>query len=546
MKTLSIGLQHFKDIIENNKIYVDKTNLIFELLNENKSFYFLSRPRRFGKSLLITTIYEIFKGNKELFKEYFIYDKWKFEEYPIILIDFNKIVTRNTSLDEGISYYLTDYAKEYEIILKSVDYAYQFGELIKSLKEKYKKDVIVLIDEYDKPIVNSLENLEEAKLHRDILKPFYSNLKAYSEHIKFCLITGVSKFSKVSIFSDLNHLIDLTIDKKYSTICGYTKEEIVNNYDDWLNLFAKEEKITKDELLEEIKRWYNGYSWDLVNYVYNPFSLLNAFQKTSFQNYWFETGTPTFLLDLIKTELKQEVSLFDFQTLDNLSTNRDLLGKFDIENLGLIDVLFQTGYLTLKDYDKENEEYILGFPNYEVKSAFIHNLLQYLTKTQAGITSYLLKNIKNSLKTKNIKLFIQSLKSLFASIPHNMFLEKEERYYQTVIYTVLQIIGINIDCEVETNIGRIDAVIKTNDFIYIIEFKANTTERKAIKQIIEKKYYEKYLSQIQNNSDVETLHCNVSTKANNINNKQITLMGIYFDKSIKNIVDFENIDLEEI
>ncbi len=524
MKTLSLGLQHFKDIIENNKIYVDKTHIILELLNKGKSFYFLSRPRRFGKSLLITTLYEIFKGNKELFKECFIYDKRKFEEYPVILIDFNKVHIKDYGLEKALCNYLNDLYKNYDLPINSEKSSTKFDILIRLLKEKYKKDVVVLIDEYDKPIVNSLENLEEAKLNRDILKPFYSNLKAYSEHIKFCLITGVTKFSKVSIFSDLNHLRDITLSEKYSTICGYTKEEIVNNYDDWLELFAQKEKITKDELLEEIKRWYNGYSWDLNNYVYNPFSLLNALQESKFNNYWFETGTPTFLLDLIKTELKQEVSLFDFQTLDNLSTNRDLLGKFDIENLGLIDVLFQTGYLTLKSYDKKFNEYILGFPNYEVKSAFTKNLLQYLTKTQAGITSYLLKNIVISLENKNIKLFIQSLKSLFASISHNMFLEKEERYYQTIIYTALQIVGINIDCEVETNIGRIDSVIKTDDFIYIIEFKANTTERKAIKQIIEKKYYEKYLSQ----------------------NKKIILMGIYFDKSIRNIIDFENTDLEEI
>ncbi|MBN2695759.1 AAA family ATPase [bacterium] len=524
MKTLSIGLQHFKDIVENNKIYVDKTDIILELLKEEKSFYFLSRPRRFGKSLLITTLYEIFKGNKELFKGYFIYDKWRFEEYPIIYISFLGVNYKEKTISNGLIDKLKEIAKEYDIVLEKQYLKDVFIELINKLNEKYKKEVVILIDEYDKPIIDYLNNIEQAKENRDDLKSFYIVLKEMSNKIKFCLITGVTKFSKVSIFSDLNHLTDLTIDDRYSTICGYTKEEIVNNYDDWLELFAKKEKVTKDELLEEIKKWYNGYSWDLVNYVYNPFSLLNAFQKKSFENYWFETGTPTFLLDLIKTELKQEVSLFDFQTLDNISTNKNLLGKFDIENLGLIDVLFQTGYLTLKNYDKKFNEYSLGFPNKEVKDSFMNNLIQYLTKTQAGITSYLLKTITISLEKKDITQLIQSLKSLFASIPHNMFLEKEERYYQTIIYTALQIVGINIDCEVETNIGRVDAVIKTDNYIYIIEFKANTKERKAIEQIIDKKYYEKYLSQ----------------------KKHIVLMGIYFDKSIRNIIDFEEMDIKQL
>ncbi len=525
MKSLSINLQYFKQIIENNSIYVDKTHLIHQLLSEKKTgFYFLSRPRRFGKSILITTLFELFKGSKELFKNSFIYDKWEFEEYPVIHISFLGVEYKDKSLTEGLIDKLKQISKKYDILLETQYPKELFIELISKLKEKYNKDVVVLIDEYDKPVIDYLNNSKAAKTNQDILKNFYIVLKEMSDNLKFVFITGISKFSNVSIFGDMNHFTDLTIDDKYSTICGYTKDEIINNYDDRLEIFAQKEQITKDELIERINNHYNGYTWDLKNYVYNPFSLLNTFQKNTFDNYWFESGTPTFLLDLIKTELKQEVSLFDFQTLDNLSINRDLLGNFDVENFGLVDILFQTGYLTLKGYNKEFNEYILGFPNYEVKSAFSENLLQYLTKTQTGITSYLLKNIIISLKKKAINLFVQSFKSLFASIPYNMFSEKEERYYQTIIYTVLQIIGLNIDCEIEIIAAKTDAVIDVNNHIYVIEFKVNPKDRKAIKQIINKKYYEKYM----------------------LENKTITLLGIYFCKDKRNIVDIEEIDLFEI
>ncbi|MBN2695603.1 AAA family ATPase, partial [bacterium] len=253
-KSLSIGIQTFSQLVDGNYVYADKTELIYKLLTQQKEgFYFLSRPRRFGKTLLITTLFEIFKGNRELFKGYFIYDKWGFDEYPVIHIDFNKIVMKNIELSGAIFDYIKDYSeKKYGISLEKTNYSSVFSELIEKLKERYKKDVVVLIDEYDKAIVNYLEEMELAKEHRDILKSFYSNLKAYSGDIKFCLLTGVSKFSKVSVFSDLNHLKDLTLMDQYSTICGYTKEEIEINYSDYLDDFAKSENITKEELLEEI------------------------------------------------------------------------------------------------------------------------------------------------------------------------------------------------------------------------------------------------------------------------------------------------------
>ncbi len=506
MKKLPIGRQEFSGLINDNCIYVDKTECIFKLLDQK--YYFLSRPRRFGKSLLLNTIKEIFLGNKELFKGLWIYDKIDWVVHPVIKISFSNIDYKNLGLSKAINNELDIIAKRNNIQFEAKTIGSKFRELIERISVKEK--VVVLIDEYDKPIIDYLEDLDKAEENRDILKSFYSVIKDADQYIRFFFITGVSKFSKVSIFSDLNNLDDITLDKNYETLLGWTQQEIDDYFPEHISKVQEMYADYYTDIKPVIKEWYNGYSWDGKNSVYNPVSLLNLFSKEVFNNYWFATGTPTFLTKKIKNE---HYTAFD---IENRVINISLLDKYDLKNMSLLPLLFQTGYLTIKKQDIFHNTITLDYPNKEVADSFSTHILSELTIGRLDKTDMLLVDIVSSFTNNNIEKFIGYINTLFKNIPYTI-IEEKEKYFHSIFYMVMRLVGFKIESEVLTIDGRIDSVVKNNDRIYIIEFKINQNAEEAINQIKEKGYAVKYSG----------------------DKRPKTLLGINFNTETKRVDDYE-------
>lgn len=505
MKKLPIGKQDFATLISNDYIYVDKTEIIYKLITTGSS-YFFSRPRRFGKSLTLSTLKEIFSGNKDSFKGLWIYDKIDWKKYPIIHLDFSLIDTRQKTLDKALSDALTDISDSYKLVLKDDTLKAKFDDLINQMSVQ--GQVVILIDEYDKPIIDFIEDIPKAEENRDVLKNFYSVLKGNDANIKFLFITGVSKFSKVSIFSDLNHLDDITLTNAYSTLAGYTETELDFYFPEYLKLADDELSKYIDNVRLAIKNWYNGYSWNGKNFVYNPFSLLCFFANFRFEDFWFKTGTPTFLMKLIKEKYKR-VDKFENLWMDGIAFD-----KYDISNLDLLPLLVQTGYLTIKSVDPIKNKYLLSYPNNEVRKSFEIYLLSALAEKPFDINSSLLNDVTAALQNNDIDKFINLLKTLFKGITYPL-IEEKESYYHSIFYLVIKLLGFDIETKILTSDGRIDAVIKMETHIYIIEFKLGTAQ-KAIDQIKEKQYHLKYEA----------------------DKKELVLLGIGFNVKKKNIGDY--------
>jgi len=493
MQQLPIGIQTFRKIREENLLYIDKTKEIKELI-ESGNYYFISRPRRFGKSLLISTLAEVFRGNKDLFKGLYIYDKIEWNEYPVIMISFASITYRQTKevFYSEIIEKLKQIAEGYGIKLSGTSIVLAFNQLIKELSKINK--VVILIDEYDKPIIDFITDIEKAKENREVLREFYSIIKDNDQYIKFCLLTGVSKFSKVSVLSGLNNLKDITLNERFSTICGLTQEEVDKYFEDRMGWISEKLKLTKEELREKIKEWYNGYSWDGEKRVYNPFSILNFYEDGQFNNYWFSTGTPTFLIEKFKE------SNTVIEEIKEFNTGGLFFDSFDIETVDYRVLLFQTGYLTIKSFDIQNSIYTISYPNKEVKDAFLSYITTTFTTKTAGDIDYTSKAIRISLMQSDYNKFFDLLKSLFNSIPYQLHINLEA-YYHSLFYLIMELSGINIIGERSTAKGRIDGVIEFNDKIYIIEFKYLSENKEvesvlnnAIKQIKTKEYYIPYIN----------------------------------------------------
>jgi hypothetical protein len=483
MKKLPIGIQTYKEIINGNYLYIDKTQHAFNLI-DNYKYAFLSRPRRFGKSLFLDTLDEIFSGNKKLFKNTYIYDKWDWEDkYPVVRISFsgsNNVKELLNNINNNID---NNYNKHnLNINLKSDDYAVKFNKLIKEIKNLYNKNVVILIDEYDKGILDVIDNTEEATKCKDILKRFYTQIKDNDQYIKFCFLTGVSKFSKVSIFSGLNNLEDISLTPKFGDICGYTQYDIETTFKEHL----------KSVDFKKLKKRYNGYNF-LGERVYNPFDILLFIRNDfNYRNYWFETGTPTFLIDCIKKQKKF------LPHIKNRLAESKTLNSFDIKNINIESLLFQTGYLTIKDLIKKRDKefYTLEFPNFEVKQSFNDYLLNYYT--ESGSNELVVDNLFEVFETSNLESLKETIQQIFASIAYNNFTKNEianyEGFYASVFYTYLSALGFDLIPEDVTNKGRIDLTLKTDNITFLFEFKTNNED--PLKQIKEKKYYEKYTGDI--------------------------------------------------
>ncbi len=478
MKKLGIGIQSFSKLIIEGFLYVDKTQLIYQLVT-SAGYFFLSRPRRFGKSLLISTLKELFSGNRELFRDTWIYNKMDWPAHPVIHIDFSQIQYRELGLETALRRYLDQLAREMGLNLENPAYSGKLVDMVKELSQKAK--VVLLIDEYDKPIIDYLTDIEQAETNRDILKNFYSGIKGLDDYLRFVFVTGVSKFSKVSIFSDLNNLEDLTLFRGVSQLLGYTETELETYFGGYLKRLAKESGLSSEALLDKIRQWYNGYSWDGRQFVYNPFSILNLFRQMEFRNFWFTTGTPTFLVETIRDQR------IDVEKLSRLAVSQAFFDKFELRRLDIYSLLYQTGYLTIKEHDAAAGRYYLSYPNEEVRISLLNNLLEVFSHRVQSETGAMVFSMEDALEGGAVEGFITQLRSLFASIPYQIFIEHLEYYYQSVIYIALKLVGVRLACEVQTHKGRIDAVIETKQRIYVIEFKMGSAEE-ALKQIEEKGY----------------------------------------------------------
>ncbi|QEN05553.1 hypothetical protein EW093_12780 [Thiospirochaeta perfilievii] len=517
MKNLPIGISNLSMIIENDLVYVDKTETAFKLIKSPGRF-FLSRPRRFGKSLFLDTLKEIFEGNKDLFKGLFIYDNWDWDKkYPVIKIDFAGGSVKNSKdLNNKIQANINHYKNLYNIQLNETGISNQFNELIFKIQDKFSSKVVILIDEYDKPLLDNIENPEMAMEIREGLKNFYSVIKEQDTNIQFVFLTGVSKFSKVNIFSGINNLEDITLNKDYATICGYTQND--------LEVYFKEHLEGVDR--ELLKNWYNGYNFlgnGYASAVYNPFDILLFLSNgKTYRNYWFETGTPTFLIKLFQ---KNNYFLPD---LNDIEVGEEILSSFDIDNIEPTTLLFQSGYLTIKEVTTVmgRLKFKLQFPNFEVKTSFNEYLIN-------GYTFYTTQKMKleesiyNSLQSGSFDTLEKTISRIFAGIPYRNFTKNKmyeyEGYYASVLYAFFSAINCHVIPEDITNHGQVDMTIKLGDTICVMEIKTTTnfepnSQNLALKQIQDMDYAKKYLG---------------------ITNTSVYELGLVFDMDKRNLVQFD-------
>ena len=482
-----IGIQDFEKLRTNGYSYVDKSRFVYKLATEGE-YYFLCRPRRFGKSLFLSTLEAYFQGKKELFEGLAIYDletDWK--KYPIFHIDLNTANFREKdSLYTVLNDYLTTWECKYGTRESEATLALRFKGVIARAAEKEGCGVVILIDEYDKPILQTLRDPELQAEHRAQLKAFYSVLKTQDRYIKFAFLTGVTKFGKVSVFSDLNNLTDISMDHRYISICGMTEKELLTNFKEGISELAEANGDTEEATIAKLKARYDGYHFEENTVgIYNPFSVLNTLSRLRYKNYWFETGTPTFLVDLLKMHnyrlpdmTKERVSDDVINSVDSLSTNP-------------IPVIYQSGYLTIKGYDERFKKYLLGFPNREVEEGFLNFLLPLYTS--AGNNSpFLVDEFVQDVESGNPERFMQRMKAFFADTSYQV-VGNAELYFQNAMYLVFKIMGFYTQVERPTSDGRIDAIIQTPNYIYVIECKLDRTADEAIKQIENNGYAEPFL-----------------------------------------------------
>ena len=488
-KIYPIGIQNFEKLRLGGYFYIDKTALIYKMVKTG-SYYFLSRPRRFGKSLLISTLEAYFQGKKELFEGLAmekLEKEWR--RHPILHMDLNigKYDTPD-SLDRILNKALTDWEAIYGTGAAETTLALRFAGIIKRAYEQTGERVVILVDEYDKPMLQAINN-EALQAHfRDTLKPFYGVLKTMDGCIRFGMLTGVTKFGKVSVFSDLNNLDDISMWDEYVGLCGISEQELYDYLTPEMHEFAAAQQMDYEKFCSELRECYDGYHFveDSIG-IYNPFSLLNAFKRNKFGSYWFETGTPTYLVELLKKHH------YNLERMTHEETSADVLNSIDSTSSNPVPVIYQSGYLTIKDYDSRFGIYKLGFPNLEVEEGFVKYLLPFYTSVSAPKTPFEIGRFVREVENGDYDAFFRRLQSFFADTPYEVIAgQKPERdtelHYQNVLFIVFRLIGLYAKVEYHTSNGRIDLVVQTDRYIYIMEFKLNGSAEDALRQIDEKRY----------------------------------------------------------
>ena len=489
LKNLPIGIQDFEKLRKENYLYVDKTALMHRLVSTG-SYYFLSRPRRFGKSLLISTLKAYFLGKKDLFKGLAVEQlEQKWTVHPVLHLDLNTAKYKEPGkLDMVLNNALSQWEEIYGARPNEADFGMRFEGIIQRAYEKTGELVVVLVDEYDKPLLETIGNEALQDDYRSTLKSFYGALKSKDGCIKFAMLTGVTKFGKVSVFRDLNNLNDISLDNDYYNICGITEEELKGVFEPYVNRLAEARKMTQSEAYSELKRNYDGYHFtEETPGIYNPFSLLNALQKRTFGSYWFETGTPSYLVELMQD---QDMKLWN---ITKKLVSSDVLNSVDIATTEPISVIFQSGYLTIKGYKNEYDGYLLGFPNEEVKRGFLRYLIPRYTSVRPSDTAFEIESFVEEVKGGDISSFMTRLESFFANTPYDL-IKDTENHYQNVLFILCNLCGLYTKAEFHTSNGRVDMTIETPDYVYVFEFKYNGTAEEAMAQIKEKNYAQPFLA----------------------------------------------------
>lgn len=488
MQKLTSSIYTFEKLIENNFLYVDKTEYIWRLIDSAPAMYFMSRPRRFGKSLTVSTLEAVFSGKKELFKGLAIYNKsYDWKKYPVIHLDMGNCNAKNAEeLEAFLNDKLTECSEKTETSLQGESITTRFASLIRELATQ--DSVVILVDEYDKPILNNIGN-PELKEMLFVLKGFYSTIKTCEQQEHFVFVTGVSKFCHVSLFSDLNNLTDITMNADYATMLGYTQREFETNFAEWISAAESRQQLPHEAYLREIKNWYNGYRFEeQAETVYNPVSLASFFSDGfKFKNYWFSTGTPSFLLELIKKKN------FDFEDALTRPVSGIAFAAYEVDRIEPLALLLQTGYLTIKSsfVDFGATFYHLDFPNFEVRSAFDTYLLNAYTSITKDELEGIAVGLARHVRSGNTEGIMKDFKTFLAAIPYDIQLSNE-KYYQTIFFLLFLMLGVYIEAESRTNDGRIDAVAMCGEWIYLFEFKINRNAECALDQIKEKEYFQKY------------------------------------------------------
>ena len=491
MMKLPIGIQDFEGLRNDGYLYLDKTPLIWKMVNEGK-YYFLSRPRRFGKSLLLSTIQVFFEGKKQYFDGtvgnplFIATDEsvdWEWDTYPIMHLDLN---TQKYDSPEALENMLDEFLCSQESLYGKRESERGFGLRFQGVLERaYKqtgKRVVILIDEYDKPLLQAIGNKELQDEYRATLKAFYGALKSKDGCIRFAFLTGVTKFGKVSVFSDMNNLDDISMDWRYHDICGVKESDLHATLRPAVELLAERNRMSYDDCIAKLRSLYDGYHFcEDVAGMYNPFSVLNTLNKSKFGSYWFETGTPTYLATLLV--------LHDYNLEDMAQTkvDGDVLNSVDSESTNPIPVIYQSGYLTIKDYDEEFKQYKLGFPNKEVEEGFIKFLIPFYLTHKKESTAFDISQYVQDLRQGNVEQFILRIKSLFADTPYEL-IKDLENHYQNQVWLLHKLLGIYVQAEYHTSFGRIDMVLQTPKYCYVIEFKFDGSAQDALDQISRKDY----------------------------------------------------------
>ena len=519
MKDITSSVYNFEDLIQGNFLYVDKTEYIWQLIRPAKEMYFLSRPRRFGKSLTVSTLKAVFEGKKELFKGLAIYDKpYDWKPYPVIHLsfgDFSSSMNTPEKLTDYLNTKIIQISSQHQFVPQSNDPGLKFGELIDYLAKQ--NQVVILVDEYDKPILDNISTPQVVDIQK-VLKGFYSVLKDRNASERFLFLTGVSKFSHVSLFSDLNNLTDITMDARYATMFGYTQQELENSFEDRIETIAKNQNSPIEEFKIKLKEWYNGYRFHANSQtVYNPVSIAKFFESNGeFNNYWFSTGTPSFLLELAK---KRD---FDFERVLTNPVQGVAFSAYEIDRIDPLVLLLQTGYLTIKSTTEDFGVplYQLDFPNQEVATAFNTYLLNCYTPYSREQVDSLILDLARAVRSGDANHFMELWQAYLADIPYDIQL-KHEKYYQTIFYTTFRTLGYTIKAESRTNKGRIDAVVSYGEWVYVLEFKLDKNADIALDQIKQNRYYQKYMH----------------------SGKRIILIGANFDFAERQLTDWK---IEEV
>ena len=530
VRKLPIGIQSFKDLREKRFVYVDKTGYLSQSVNNGK-VYFLSRPRRFGKSLFLSTLAAYFRGQKELFKSLYLEkaeeeqaaqeNRTAWQTYPALYLDFNtKNYIDEQALIDILNLHLNEWEAEYAMPKTAGAPEDRFRQLIAALFKQTGKQVVILVDEYDKPLLQTMGVNEELNEHyRNMLKAFYSVIKTCDQYIRFAFLTGVTKFSKISIFSDLNNLRDISMEKQYAGICGITQEELEATFQPEIQALADEQELDYQQVLANLKQWYDGYLFHPAGKgMYNPYSVLSALVKREIKSYWFSTGTPTFLVNYLK-----EAHYYIPDLDGNVELNESGLETYRAVAENALPILFQSGYLTIKEYISDVRLYRLGFPNDEVRYGFLRNVLpaySAIPLTQGG--AWVARFVQD-IRGGKVDSFMERMQSLIAGIPYDNFTEENlklrEQNYQAAVYLIFKLMGQFVQTEEHCSTGRIDCVVRTVDSIYIFEFKlsGNGSAEDALNQIKEKHYAEKY----------------------RMDGKKIVLIGAGFEEATRTIKDWK-------